>query len=353
MRVGFDVGVPLDEPTGVSRYIRRLGEALIRTGVELEKYQVSLRGKDVDSVARWRRPARVMDLSWRLFDRPAITSLVGRVDLVHGTNFILPPVGDALGAVTIHDLSFRPDYGFVTERRLTRMVPWSLSHAAVALVPSEAVALEVASLYDFPEHRIHVTPEGIEQTFFDAAPMGDGALETLGVTKPFALAVGTLQPRKNLNRLIEAWRRVAPLLGDWQLVLVGPKGWGPRLPRVDGVVLAGWVEEASLRGLLAAAQFFCYPSLYEGFGLPPLESMAAGTPCLVGDYPAATEVVGDCALIVDRYDEDAIAGAMLTLATDTQQARRLVEDGKERAQMFTWERTAALTLQAYEEALTY
>ncbi|MGH2701439.1 MAG: glycosyltransferase family 4 protein [Actinomycetota bacterium] len=352
MKVAFDVGVPLDGPTGVSRYQRRLGEALTLAGVELEKYQISLRGRDVDSVARWRRPARIMDVSWRLFNRPAITNLVGRVDLVHGTNFILPPLGGALGALTIHDLSFRPDYGFVMERRLTEMVPWSLKHATIALVPSEAVAFEVASRYDFPEHRIHVTPEGVERSFFDAVPLDDGALETLGVTKPFAVAVGAQQPRKNLFRLVEAWRRVAPRLSDWKLVLVGPKGWGPRLPAVHGVILTGWVGEDSLRGLLAAAEFSCYLSLYEGFGLPPLESMAAGTPCLVAEYSAAPEVVGECALMVSPFDEDAIAEAIVTLSTDDELARRLAQNGKERARKFTWERTAALTLQAYKDALS-
>jgi glycosyltransferase involved in cell wall biosynthesis len=131
------------------------------------------------------------------------------------------------------------------------------------------------------------------------------------------------------------------------LVLAGPAGWGPQLPETAGVRLIGWVGDETLPGLLAAADVFCYPSLYEGFGLPPLEAMAAGTPALVGRYPAAPEVAGDAALLVDPEDSRAIGEGLVRLATDGDLQARLRRAGRVHAAGFTWERTAAATIAVY------
>ena len=351
MKVAYDVGVPIERPTGVGRYIAELAFALDELGADLRPYRVSLRGRSLEGVAHWRIPARVAHFGWRKSNRPAISHLVGETALVHGTNFVLPALGASKGVLTIHDLSFDPQSGFGGNKRLSVMVPWSIGHASVVVVPTATVGAEVAARYGYPNDRIFVTPEGVNPSFFDAVPLVDAELGALGISRPFAIAVGTLQPRKNLLRLLDAWQRVATQLTGWTLALVGHQGEGPPIPDSPGVATTGWVDDRRLHGLLASAEFFCYPSLYEGFGLPPLEAMAAGTPALVGDYPAALEVVGDCALIVDRMNPNDIAEKVLRLAQNDGLRQRFAIEGRAHAATFTWNRTARATMDAYKAAL--
>jgi glycosyltransferase involved in cell wall biosynthesis len=213
------------------------------------------------------------------------------------------------------------------------------------------VADEVAERLGVAERKVHVTPEGVAPVFFGAGALADAALAALGIPGPFVVATGTIEPRKNLPTLLEAWRRVSGDLDGWTLVLAGPKGWGPDLPETPGVLPIGWVGDETLPGLLAAAELFCYPSLYEGFGLPPLEAMAAGTPAIVGRYSAASEVLGDAAWLVDPHDVDGFAEALRTLADDAALRRSYVVAGKAQAAGYAWTRTAATTIAAYRSIL--
>ena len=345
-------GTPLiDVETGIGRYTRELGEALEAQSVDVRRFAFALRGDDVPGVKRMRIPARAAQAGWKRWGKPTVASLVGRTDVVHGTNFVLPALDGQRGVVTVHDLSYLNDQVFPGGHRLRELVPWSLERASAVIVPAEGIKAELLEAYPRTESRIHVTPEGVSPVFFGAAPLADGALARLGIHPPFALAVGTLAPRKNLTTLLAAWNAARSELPDWTLVLAGPKGWGPELPETPGVLPIGWVGDETLPGLLAAAEVFCYPSLYEGFGLPPLEAMAAGTAALVGRYSVAEEVLGDAALLVDPLDRDALADALIHLAGDSALRRRLSMSGKTRAVGFTWTRTARLTRQAYKEAL--
>jgi glycosyltransferase involved in cell wall biosynthesis len=351
VKVGYDAGPLLDPPTGVGRYARELAAALQLRGVDLRPYAVSLRGLDRGAIARWKLPARVVQGLWRTLDGPPIERLVGAVDVVHGTNFVLPALRRARGVVTVHDLSFYRDDTFPGGARLRALVPWSVRRAARVVVPTEVIGAEVRERFGLADERVVVAHEGVSAVFFGAAPLADGALARMGIARPFAVAVGTREPRKNLHRLVQAWRRAADVLDAWTLVLAGPKGWGPRLPETPGVVLLGWVGDETLPGVLAAAEFFCYPSLYEGFGLPPLEAMATGTPALVGRYPAAPEVLGDKAILVDPVDVDDLASALSRLARDDVLRRRLAVAGRSHAAAYTWEASARSTARAYREAL--
>jgi glycosyltransferase involved in cell wall biosynthesis len=351
-RVGYDAGPWLHLRTGVGRYSQDLARALKNLGTQLVPYAVSLRGAKMDGVRRWRVPARAAQAVWRRFDRPHITRLTGPVDVVHGTNFVLPALGRARGLVTIHDLSFYRDDTFPGGARLRDLVPWSIERAARILTPTEAVADEVRDRFGVPEKEVIATPEGVGSLFFGATPLSDAALAGMGVRPPYALAVGTIEPRKNLRGLLAAWAAARGELSDWTLVIAGPEGWGPQLPATPGVVLIGWVGDETLPGLLAAAELFCYPSLYEGFGLPPLEAMAAGTATLVGSYPAALEVLGDAALIVDGADTEAVADGLMRLATDDALRARMTRAGRARAVRYTWEKTAQQTMSAYQDAMT-
>jgi glycosyltransferase involved in cell wall biosynthesis len=347
----MDCAPLLDPPTGVGRYVRELGHSLESQGVELVRYAVALRGDPAEPLKRIRAPARLMQSSWRRFGWPPLESLVGRADIVHATNFVLPTLRGSAGVVTVHDLSFLRDDTFPGGERLRYLVPWSLGRASLVVTPTQFVADEVVEHFEIDEDRLLVTHEGIAPHLFGAGPLSERALGRMGIPGSFILALGTIEPRKNLGRLLEAWKAVRGELQGWRLVIAGPPGWGEALPQTEGVLLVGRVPEETLPGLLAAAEIFCYPSLYEGFGLPPLEAMATGTPALVGAYGAATEVLGDAALLVDPLSTDALAEGLRVLATDADARRRLAVKGRARAAAFTWESTGRQTIEGYRSII--
>lgn len=353
MRVALDCGPLLDPPTGVGRYTRELARALEARGTDVVRYAVAARRANAadGSMLRWRVPARLAQASWRMFGRPPIERLTGGVDVVHATNFVLPALRSTPGAVTVHDLSFERDDVWPGGKRLRDLVAWSVRRAAVVITPTQTVADEVAERYGVSEDSLAVTHEGVSPVFFGATPLSGTALSCLGIRGPFFVAVGTIEPRKNLQRLVDAWRTVRRDLSEHTLVIAGPQGWGRELQVGEGVVLAGWVSEETLPGLLAAAEGFCYPSLYEGFGLPPLEAMAAGTPALVGAYAAAIEVLGDAALLVDPVDVGALAEGLVALGTDEALRTKLKLSGRARATTYTWEQAAKATEAAYRRAV--
>lgn len=350
MRVAYDCHSLLTSPTGVARYTRRLADALRDAGVDLAPYAIGWNGTPPDGVPHWRLPNPIVHRTWRYLGFPTVRRMTGEVDLVHGTEFVLPPLGRVPGVVTLHDLSFARDDSFPGARRLRAMVPWTLARARRVIVPSEAVASELHAHFGHVEG-VRVIHEGVGREFASAAPLDDDALARMGVRRPFALVVGELQPRKNLPRLLDAWTRVRDALPEWSLVVAGPAGWGPSLPETPGCSLVGWVPDADLPRLMAAAEIFVYPSLYEGFGLPPLEAMAAGTAVLAGDYGPARELLGDAARVVDRHSARAIADELVALARDDGGRSALAGRGRLRARDYTWERAAQQTRDCYEEAV--
>jgi glycosyltransferase involved in cell wall biosynthesis len=351
VRVAYDCHSLLTSPTGIARYTRRLGDALEAGGVELARFAIGWSGSAPDGVAHRRLPNPVVHRTWRALGVPSIRPLTGDVDLVHGTEFVLPPLRGVPGVVTIHDVSYLREDAFPGAKRLRSMVPWTLRRAARVLVPSATVAGELKEAYGDAAGAVVVTHEGIGEEFFAATPLDAARLAALGITGPFALVVGELQPRKNLPALLEAWSRARERLPGWSLVVAGPAGWGPALPETDGAVPVGWVPDELLPGLMAAAELFCFPSHYEGFGLPPLEAMAAGTAVLAGNYDSALEMLGDAAHLVDQRDVGALAEAIVTLAQDPERRAELSRRGRERARSFTWQSTAAATVRVYEEVL--
>jgi glycosyltransferase involved in cell wall biosynthesis len=288
--------------------------------------------------------------------RPGLPGgLLDDLDLVHATSAAVPPTRGRPLVATVHDLAFRhypeayPAAGRRYHERSARIVA---DEAARVLVPSEATARDLAELYGVDRGRVTITPLGAEVPPDPDRAGAERLLHDLGVRGPFLLAVGTLEPRKNLPRLLDAFGEAAGELGGHWLVVVGPVGWGPRLrPTWDSVrvKLAGPVGDRLLHALYQAADGLAYPSLYEGFGLPVLEAMANGTPVLTSDRSSLPEVAGDAALLVDPTDRAAIAAGLVRLAGDSALRRRLVEAGRRRAAAFTWRATAAATWSTYRE----
>ncbi|MDQ1636617.1 MAG: hypothetical protein QOJ32_3426 [Frankiaceae bacterium] len=366
MRVALDATPLLGQPTGVGRYVAGLVDALTRLpeAPELTLAAFTWRGaKEVPAppgvrVAGRRVPARLLQQLWGATDFPPVEWLTGAADVVHGTNFVLPPRRRAAGVLTVHDLAYLHDVATVTPQtlRYQRLVPRAMARGAVTVTPSQATKDDLVATYGADPSRIHVTPLGIDDAWFAAVPPTADQLAALGVPRRYVLAVGNLEPRKNLPDLVEAHRRLTGADPSTPpLVLVGPAGWGE--PRRAGpeVVFTGYQRGETLRQLVAGAAVLAFPSRREGFGLPPLEALACGVPVVASDLPVTREVLGDAATFVGVGDVDALAGA-LAVAVDGKDD----EDGgttrasaarRDRARLFTWNRCARTTLAAYVSAL--
>jgi glycosyltransferase involved in cell wall biosynthesis len=302
-------------------------------------------------------PGRLATRAWVQFRRPRLPArLLRELDLVHATSAAVPPARGRPLVATVHDVAFRlfpeayPARGRDFHERATRI---AVAEAARVLVPSAATARDLADLYGLESARVTVTPLGADPPVPAEPAAARAVLDRLGVRGPFLLAVGTLEPRKNLARLVAAFAEAAGELPAHHLVVVGPAGWGAAL---DGaapprVALAGRVPDEALAGLYQAADGLAYPSLYEGFGLPVLEAMARGLPVLTSDRSSLPEVTGGAALLVDPTDVPAIAKGLVELVADSGLRRRLAADGPRRAAGFTWRATAEATWSAYQEAL--
>ena len=367
----MDVTPLLGTPTGIGRYVRSLLTELAGPGNDAQDdvrgvaFTVRRRGDLDERLPAGARlvgpplPARALQTLWSRAEFPAVTAVSGRLDVFHGTNFVLPPTGRAAGVVTVHDLSFLRTPQTVTRASLAyrTLVPRSIARAGAVIVPSAAVAAEVAEEYQDAADRIAITPLGVDQEWFGAHPPDEGDRRRLGLPGDYLVFSGSLEPRKNLAILLAAHRRLCARDPDWPpLVLMGPPGWGPELD-LEGlppgaVRLTGYLADDDLRSAVAGARALVYPSLYEGFGLPPLEAFACGVPVIASDLPVTREVVGDdpqLSRLVPPGDLDALVDALERQVGTTEDpvvpARR-----RRRAAGFTWAATADRTREAYRRA---
>lgn len=363
MRVGIDVQ-PLVGTGGIATYTRGLLEHL--SGIDVVPIFGGLRG--LGAVCD-RLPAHlagglhVLPLATRALAR--VARLAGSrggeaiwpvcdLDLVHATNYLAPPVRAPL-VVTVHDLSvFRnPRWHPAEVRRQQKLLPAEVRAARLVIAVSECTARDVEDLLGVPRSRIRVVP-------LAPTPLPAPAPRTLAdrglAADPYVLFVGAIEPRKNLVRLIRAFLGCPEARGH-RLVLAGPLAWGEAEVRAAAaadprILLTGPVSPAELAALYQGAACFAYPSLYEGFGLPPLEAMAAGVPVLASDRGSLPEVLGDAAVLVNPEDDGAMARGLGEILGDPGAAAKLRRLGFARASRYSWEVTAELTRSAYEDALS-
>lgn len=285
-----------------------------------------------------------------------------KANLVHfPANF-----GSLFGAhnmvVTIHDLSFLHCSAWF---RLDRVTYYRLAirntvrRAARIIADSHSTAADLRDKLGVSPNRIDVIPLGVDERFQPAAEEARHAVRIkYGLPKHFFLFVGTLEPRKNLPRLIAAWSHTAARC-PWHLVIAGRDGWktgairraAARSRDPARVHFPGFISQEDLPAVLSAADAFVWPSLWEGFGLPPLEAMACGVPVMISNVSSLPEVVGDAALQVDPYDVSAMADAMTRLFEDETLRAALRAKGRTHAVQYTWQRTAAMTLDVYRKVL--
>jgi glycosyltransferase involved in cell wall biosynthesis len=292
-----------------------------------------------------------------------LEALTGDVDIFHATNYLVThPVRRARCVVSVHDLTVLLWPQWHPARRVREMHAGLRASAEAAtriIAVSETTKADIIKHLDVDPARVAVVPLAVDASFHPmSASQIDTALAPYGLARDaYLLFLGTVEPRKNLGRLLEAVAMLPREVGP--LVLAGAMGWGnePIQPRLDEMARRrrvkplGYVPRSLRVPLLAGARMLVFPSLYEGFGWPPLEAMACGTPVVTSNVSALPEVVGDAALLIDPLDVDGLAAAIRRLWDDAALRADLRARGLARARGFTWEATARLTLEIYRAAL--
>ena len=366
MKIGVDARLLSMPLMGIGRYTAEMVRALKRQRANLHLYTT---GKPVDS--DWedtRTSLRVASAHHRLCRMLWSQSLLpywasrDAVDVFWGTSHriprLLPP--RVARVVTIHDLVWL--HAGTTMRPLSRvmeewLMPQAVRMADRVIADSASTAADLEAAFPQLQGRVrvvHLGPTAMPQ------PCGRESLQALGINRPYLLFVGTLEPRKNLVRLLEAFGRIPESLKDhFQLVIAGGKGWGNidlnslvRCLKLEkSVCLAGFVTDEQLATLYAHAYTLVMPSLYEGFGLPLLEAMSFGVPVVTSDISSLPEVAGNAAILVDPFDVGSIVAGIAQVLTNNSLHAVLSANAKGRAELFSWDKAATEVLEIFQEAV--
>jgi glycosyltransferase involved in cell wall biosynthesis len=334
---------------GLRRYVEELALALAREFPEDNFTLVSdqlfhMSAEDLPpNLHNGAGPRNALERKWWLAGA-ALATKRDDADVFHGTNFEVPLLHLRPSVMTIHDLSpwknreWHPR-GTRAGRRTPLLIRLGLADAVIT--PSQAVRREVIETFCLAGDRVFAVPLAASSAMSAAAPPRS--------TKPYFLFAGTIEPRKNLGLLLNAWREVRKQFSVDLLIAGRTRGDGPALTEEPGLRLLGEVEDTQLAALYAGASAFIFPSFYEGFGLPVLEAMQCGAPVIVSRDAALREVAGQAALFGDTVTE--LADAMRALLTNPELAAEQRRKGFSRVLEFSWRRTAELTREVYKEAI--
>lgn len=371
MRILVDYTSGIAQGAGIGRYTRNLVAAMLRQN-QNDSFTLFSASRPTDqrdfpqgaNVRTIVSPinSRRLNILWHRLRAPMpIEALAGSADIFHAPDFTLPPVLRARTVVTVHDLAFmtHPECAVPSLRAyLLKTTPRAVRRADHILADSQRTADDLVTLLNAPPEKVSVVYPGVDtalRRIEDVAQLTRVAAR-YGLRGPFMLAVGTIEPRKNYNRLIRAFIRICDKPGaPTHLVIVGRKGWMYKdvfdtLARAglgDRIRILEDVRDGDLAALYSMATALVSPSLYEGFGIPPVEAMACGLPVIVSDGGSLPEVVGDAGLIVPATDIDALADTMLRLATDEPLQMELARRGRKRARLYDWNMAANQTLAIY------
>lgn len=367
MRIGIDFTSAARERAGIGRYTRELIRALSRRDhanqyvlfVPRDAHNALLQFDWPENFSVTRAPLteRVLAALWQRARVPLpVETFIGAVDLFYSPDFLLPPTRARRAIVTVHDLSYvRVPECFPEPllKYLNRAVPQALQRADLILADAASTQRDLADVYRVPLEKIRVLYPGADARFRpDVAEDAKSRVRARTRGKPYLLSVGTIQPRKNYVRLLEAFAKIIANCGlqiaNLQLVICGGRGWMydeiyqavERLGLSERVLFTDFVSDDDLPALYALATLFVYPSLYEGFGLPIAEAMACGAPVLSSNASSLPEVAGDAALYFDPYNVDVLAEAMQRALSDESLRADLRARGFAQAKKFSWERAA-------------
>ena len=382
MKIGFDVSTfHAGAANGTATHMSRLVRAILATEpaarmVLLYNHRPTaaaaaildeLAGPRVEVVHGGFRRTGVPAAGFWMPRFPTVRRMVGDVDVFHGQDLVFPRPGDTPIVASVLDLipQLLPETTTLVNRlRDRRKLRWVARSAERVVVSSQSAKDDLCRFTGVAADRVDVTPlargtrAALAPAERDARVGAVRARYGIG-SAPYVLSMGVADPRKNQLRLVEAFAGVAARLPEVRLVLVGARGGGAApveravtaSPAAGRIHLTGVVPDDDLVALYAGAAVFAFPSLYEGFGLPVLEAMAAGVPVVTSTVSSLPEVAGDAALLVDPARADAIGGALARVLTEPALARDLAARGAARERGFTWERTAAATVASYRAAI--
>ena len=369
LRVAVDATPLRGARTGIGQFCQGLLEALgRRDDLDVGAFALSRHGRAGIAgllppgvrVLGWPGPGvpgRLLNASWARWPFPPAELYTGAVQVVHGTNFVVPPARRAAMVVSVHDLTplHFPQWCRPAARAYPDLVRKAVSRGAWVHADSGFVAGEVTDMLGIPAERVRTVHLGVPPLQGHHRPLRSPLPDWV---TSYVLAIGTVEPRKDLPTLVRAFGRLAGAHPGLALVIAGSDGWGgadldeavTACPARDRVLRLGWVDDEARDALTGAATVFAYPSRYEGFGLSPLHAMAAGTPVVASDCGALKEVLGDAARLVPPGDVDALAGALDNLLDDPGQRLALSRRGLELAAGYTWEACARGLVCLYREA---
>ncbi len=370
MRIVIDAQSLIEPLAGIGRYARCLLETFAKMppgnefhlfyGASLRQWRVKFPEFDNPDFhpKLIKFPGKIYRALTEKYKIAPPLAFMGSFDLFHGLNYYVPRVKYP-SIVNIYDMSFALHPQFFTRERLSDIPPKaavSSKRADRIITGSIAAKSDIVDIYNVPEDKVVVIPNGVEERF---RPRGADEIELYrkrsGLPDKFLLYVGTVEPRKNITALAKAYKKLR--LKDVSLVIAGAKGWLydgivreiGELNLGERVIFTGRIPEEDLPLIYCSSLVFVYPSVYEGFGFPPLEAMACGAPVITGDRSSLPEIVGDAGLCVDPENVDILAGAMEYLLADEGKRRELAGKGIERAKGFSWKRCADKTMALYRE----
>jgi glycosyltransferase involved in cell wall biosynthesis len=378
VRIGIDFRAALAHPCGIARYARELSRGLLalRQDLELMLYASTRFGPMADRIPRAIREHPRVTLVERRLPARALRALsilpgfnlrriTGPMALLHHTDLTFLPASGIPEVVTVHDLAYEVSEGFhgpAFRESAGRRVREAVSRARRIIVPSETTRRDLRERYGVEDERIRVVPHGVDHMLRKPEDTDDSDERIVvgdAARRPYLLFVGTIEPRKNLVRLLQAFALLRQRRCDVDLVLAGPRGWMTedfdlelrRSPVRPFIHYLGSVPELNLRDLYRRSRAVVYPSLYEGYGLPVVEAMALGVPVITSDRSSTREVAAGGALLVDPEDVSDLAGAMEKVVKDRALAASLGEAGRCRTAALTWKATAQATWEVYREVL--
>jgi glycosyltransferase involved in cell wall biosynthesis len=304
-------------------------------------------------------PARPLHAAWAHLSVPPVEWFIGDVDVVHGSNFVVPPTRRAARVVTVHDLTVTrfPELCDAPTLAYPGLIRRAVAEGAWVHTPSAYVAAEVVVEFGIDASRVRAVHHGVP-VLADGSGGQRGTPVLPEGCRRYVLAVGTIEPRKDYPLLIRSFAAVAAAHPDVALIIVGSEGWGAERfaeaveesPVRERIVRPGYLDDAALSAALHGASVLAYPSKYEGFGFPPLQAMAAGVPVVATAGGAVPEVVGDGAWLVDTGDGDALSEQIVRALSGGEDVAALVARGRARSAEFSWDRCAEGLAGLYRDA---
>jgi glycosyltransferase involved in cell wall biosynthesis len=368
MRIGIDARLNYHQPAGISRYTWHLLRAIAELNKE-DEFVVFQHRKQPESLiqqANFQRSTLFAPVhrSLEQFLLP-LELMRYRLDLLHSTDFIPPLYSPVPSVITVHDLAFLHWPNFLTKDSAAYygQIDRAVRHTRHIIVPSQSTKQDLIGMLGTPDNKVSIIYEAPNPTFrpLPIEPTRKAVTKRFQIPESYIFFISTIEPRKNVNGLLTAFRHLLDKYNveDTGLVLAGSRGWlydetmdlVKKLNLEEKTFFLGRVTDEELHSLYVGARFHIHPAHYEGFGLPPLEAMACGTPTIVSNISSLPEVVSDAALLVDPKDTEEIAVAMHRLLTDQELHAELREKGLKRADCFNWEMAARSTLDVYRRVI--